>query len=182
LPPVLTFQSVVDFTVSTAAVVEALHARLPASRSELVLFDANRSTKFGPLLRADPESVLNRLLPPAPRPFKTTIITNIDPDRLDVVARVTEAGATAEAVSEPLGLAYPPDVFSLSHVAVPFPVTDSLYGIRPDPLDEFGVSLGALATRGERGILIVSIDALLRMASNPFFPFMVERIEETMRH
>jgi alpha-beta hydrolase superfamily lysophospholipase len=181
LPPVLTFQSVVDFTVSTAAIVEALHARLAVGRSELVLFDANRSTKFGPLLRADPESVLNRLLPPMPRPFKTTIITNIDPNRLEMVARVTEAGATAEAVSEPLGLAYPPDVFSLSHVAVPFPVTDSLYGIRPDPVDEFGVSLGALATRGERGILIVSIDALLRMASNPFFPFMIERIEETMR-
>ena len=66
-------------------------------------------------------------------------------------------------------------------MALPFPVTDSLYGIRPDPEDEFGVSLGALATRGERGILIVSVDALLRMASNPFFPYMIERIDETIR-
>jgi alpha-beta hydrolase superfamily lysophospholipase len=180
LPPVLTFQSVVDFTVSTAAVVNTLHSVLPEGRSELVLFDANRSTKFGPLLRADPESVLNRLLPPAPRPFKTTILTNVDPERLEVVARVMDVGAVTETVSEPLGLFYPPDVFSLSHVAVPFPVTDSLYGIRPDPEGEFGVSLGALATRGERGLLIVSIDALLRMASNPFFDYMIERIGETL--
>jgi alpha-beta hydrolase superfamily lysophospholipase len=180
LPPVLTFQSVVDFTVSTAAVVNTLHGALPEGRSELVLFDANRSIKFGPLLRADPESVLNRLLPSAPRPFKTTIIGNVDPDRLEVVARVTEAGSTTETVSEPLGLFYPPDVFSLSHVAVPFPVTDSLYGIRPDPEGAFGVSLGALATRGERGILIVSIDSLLRMASNPFFDYMIERIAQTI--
>jgi len=137
-------------------------------------------TKFGPLLRADPQAVLDRLLPPAPRPFKTTIITNVDPDRLEVVARVTDAGAITETTTEPLGLFYPPDVFSLSHVAVPFPVTDSLYGIRPAPVEEFGVSLGAMATRGERGILVVSIDALLRMASNPFFEFMVEKIEATL--
>jgi alpha-beta hydrolase superfamily lysophospholipase len=180
LPPVLTFQSVVDFTVSTAAVVNTLHAALPEGRSELVLFDANRSTKFGPLLRADPETTLNRLLPPAPRPFRTTVIGNVGPDRLEVVARVTEAGSTTETTSAPLGLFYPPDVFSLSHVAVPFPVTDSLYGIRPDPEGEFGVSLGALATRGERGLLIVSIDSLLRMASNPFFDYMIERIAQTI--
>jgi alpha-beta hydrolase superfamily lysophospholipase len=180
LPPVLTFQSVVDFTVSTAAVIDALHARLPEGQSELVLFDANRSAKFGPLLRADPEAVLSRLLPPAPRPFTTTIVTNVSPAQLEVLARVTEAGSTVEELSEPLGLFFPPDVFSLSHVALPFPVTDSLYGVRPDPEDEFGISLGALATRGERGILIVSIDALLRMASNPFFPYMIERIDETI--
>jgi len=64
---------------------------------------------------------------------------------------------------------------------VPFPVTDSLYGLRPEPLDEFGVSLGAMATRGERGILVVSIDALLRMASNPFFDFMMAKIEAMIR-
>lgn len=180
LPPILSFQSVVDSTVSTAAVVDKLHGMLPEGRSELVLFDANRSAKFGPLLRADPETVLTRLLPPPPRPFKTTIITNIDPNRLEVVARITEAGALVETTTEPLGLFYPPDVFSLSHVAVPFPITDSLYGLRPDPENEFGVSLGALATRGERGILIVSIDSLLRMASNPFFDFMIDKIEATI--
>ncbi len=177
LPPILTFQSVVDFTVSTAAVVNTLHAALPEGRSELVLFDANRSTKFGPLLRADPESALARLLPPAPRSFGTTVISNVEPDRLEVLARITPAGATVETRTPPLGLFYPPDVFSLSHVAVPFPVTDSLYGIRPIPENEFGVSLGALATRGERGILIVSIDSLLRMASNPFFPYLLYRID-----
>src|SRR5262249_16998435 len=38
LAPVLTFQSVVDFTVSTRAIVNALYAKLPANGSELVLF------------------------------------------------------------------------------------------------------------------------------------------------
>ena len=47
LAPVLTFQSVIDFTVSTRAVVSALYALLPPNGSELVLFDVNRSAKFG---------------------------------------------------------------------------------------------------------------------------------------
>ena len=40
LPPILTFQSVVDFTVSTRAIINALYANLPANGSELVLFDS----------------------------------------------------------------------------------------------------------------------------------------------
>ena len=40
------------------------------------------------------------------------------------------------------------------------------------------VRLGAMATRGERGALIVSLDSLLRMTSNPFFPYLLGRVEE----
>jgi hypothetical protein len=76
-----------------------------------------------------------------------------------------------------LDLAYPPGVFSLSHIALPFPVEDSLYGLEPDPVNEFGIGLGALAPRGERGTLIVSVDALTRISSNPFFPLMLAKID-----
>jgi hypothetical protein len=44
--------------------------------------------------------------------------------------------------------------------------------------EDFGVNPGAMATRGERNTLIVSIDSLNRMSSNPFFPYMLARIEE----
>ena len=76
LPPVLTFQSVVDFTVSTRAIVDALYGNLPANGSELVLFDLNRSARFGPLLRGNTDNMLDRLLPAPPRNYRTTIITN----------------------------------------------------------------------------------------------------------
>lgn len=180
LAPLLTFQSVIDFTVSTRAIVSALYARLPSNGSELVLFDLNRSAKFGQLLRTASDTALARLLPPPPRLFRTTIIANANLDTSEVVERVTEAGAVEEQ-SRALGLAYPPGVFSLSHVALPFPLNDSLYGMQPDPAENFGVNLGAVAPRGERGTLIVSLDALLRMSSNPFFPYMIERIEEGIR-
>ena len=51
LPPMLTFQSVVDFTVSTPAVISGLYDHLPANGSELVLFDLNRAAGVSPLLR-----------------------------------------------------------------------------------------------------------------------------------
>jgi alpha-beta hydrolase superfamily lysophospholipase len=177
LPPVLTFQSVIDFTVSTRAIITALYAQLPANGSELVLFDLNRTIKFGPLLSASSDAVLSRVLPAPPRRFRTTIIANAGPANDAMVERVTEAGATDET-TRPLDLSYPHDVFSLSHVALPFPTSDALYGMDPDDAEDFGINLGAMATRGERGALIVSLDSLLRMTSNPFFPYLLARVEE----
>jgi alpha-beta hydrolase superfamily lysophospholipase len=177
LPPVLTFQSVVDFTVSTRAIVTALYANLPANGSELVLFDVNRNAKLSPLLRSTHERVLDRLLPDPPRAYRTTIISNAGSATGEVIERVIGAGATAEQ-SRPLGLAYPNELFSLSHVAIPFPMSDSLYGMAPGTDEEFGVNLGTIAARGEVGLLIVTLDSLVRTSSNPFFPYMLGRIEQ----
>jgi hypothetical protein len=106
-------------------------------------------------------------------------VSNASAGSVDMVERVTEAGATQEQV-RPLGLTYPDDVFSLSHVALAVPMTDSLYGMTPDPSENFGIHLGSIAVRGEQSTLIVSLDALMRMLSNPFFPYMLQRIEEGM--
>jgi hypothetical protein len=92
------------------------------------------------------------------------------------VERAVEAGATSEQ-ERPLGLLYRPGVLSLYHVALRFPPRDGLYDIDPDPAD-FRIQLGEIAPRGEVGALIVSLDTLLRMSSNPFFPCLLERIEE----
>jgi alpha-beta hydrolase superfamily lysophospholipase len=176
LPPILTFQSVIDFTVSTRAIITSLYAHLPANGSELVLFDMNRSAKLGPLLSTAADIVLTRILLPPPRRFRTVVISNAG-DSDEVMERVIEAGAETEQV-RPLGLTWPLGVFSLSHVAVPFPPSDGLYGFAPDPSEDFGIALGTIAARGEVGALIVSLDTLLRMSSNPFFPYMIGRIEE----
>ncbi len=177
LPPVLTFQSAPDFTVSTQAILSALYAHLPANGSELVLFDVNRSVKFGPLLRPNADVAIARILPSGPQNFRTVIITNRDETHGEVVERVIEAGATSEQ-TRPLGLTYPDGLFSLSHVAIPFPMSDALYGMTPDKSEDFGLSLGTLAPRGERNVLVASLDALLRASSNPFFPYLLQRIED----
>jgi alpha-beta hydrolase superfamily lysophospholipase len=179
LPPVLTFQSVVDSTVSTPAVLSALYANLPANGSEIVLFDINRATRLGPLLRPGAVAALDGLLAAGPRPYRATVVTNAGADSMAVVERRTEAGG-AGAAERPLGLAWPRDVFSLSHIALPFPVSDGLYGLDPDPADDFGVRLGAIAVRGERGVLVESLDALTRLSSNPFFPYVLDRLGEAL--
>ena len=150
LAPLLTFQSIIDFTVSTRAIISALYAQLPSNGSELVLFDLNRNAKFGQLLRTASDTALTRLLPAPPRLFRATIIANANADSSEVVERVTEAGAVTEQ-SRALGLSYPPGVYSLSHVALPFPISDSLYGMQPDPAENFGVNLGAVAAARRAG-------------------------------
>jgi alpha-beta hydrolase superfamily lysophospholipase len=177
LPPIITFQSVMDYTVSTSAIVSALYSRLPTNGSELVLFDVNRTVKFGALLRPAADTALAQLLPSRARAYRTTIITNADVPSGEEVERTVEAGAVREH-DRGLGFAFPAGLYSLSHVALPFPMSDSLYGLTPDPAEDFGLSLGTLAPRGERNVLVASLDSLLRASSNPFFPYMIERIDE----
>ncbi len=175
LPPILTFQSVMDSTVSTRAVISALYDQLPSNGSELVLFDLNQAENFGPLLRTSSYTALSRLVTRASRRYAITIVTNIASDSLATEARTTPAGQTAD-ITEPLGIDYPADIFSLSHVALPFPMSDSLYGRYPEPRNQYGISLGAFAARGERAVLVVGLDSLMRLSSNPFYPYMLKRI------
>ena len=68
-------------------------------------------------------------------------------------------------------------MFSLSHVAfLPFPVDDPLDGIAPDAREDYGVRLGQLEPRGERGVLLMPVDDLMRLTCNPFFPYLEERL------
>ena len=176
LAPVQTFQSTMDFTVSSRAVVNGLYAQLPANGSELVLFDLNRNTKFGPLLRGVFAVAAERMVPDAPRPWRLTVITN-SADDAEVKERTVLAGETTEQVRG-LGIAYPRDIYSLSHVALPFPPNDGLYGSEPDPAEDFGVNFGSIAARGEVGVLVISLDSLARISWNPFFPYLLGRIDE----
>lgn len=180
MPPVLAFQSVADATVSAPAVVSALFERLPANGSELVLFDVNRDARLGPLLRPEAAALAGALVPPAPRAWRLTLVANRAGGGAEAEERTEPAGAADPLPPRPLGLAWPREVFSLSHVALPFPVSDGLYGLDPDPAEDFGARLGALAvaSRGERGVLALGADALLRLRSNPFFPYLAGRVAE----
>jgi len=179
MPPVLTFQSVIDFTVSTPAILTALYAFLPDNGSEIVLFDVNRTVKFGPLLRPSAYVALAQLTPTTPQAYRFTSIVNASEDS-DATVEVSIAAGELEPTKRPLDLPYPSGIFSLSHLAIPIPPDDPLYGTRPDPgsRGEFGLNLGALDARGERGALIVDQDFLTRLPSNPFFPYLIARVEE----
>ncbi|MDX1574750.1 MAG: hypothetical protein R3285_01070, partial [Kiloniellales bacterium] len=81
---------------------------------------------------------------------------------------------SAAMTSEPLGLRWPNGVISLSHVALPFPPDDPLYGARP-PENKDLIFLGQMAIRGERGLLRVPLDWLMRLRHNPFYSYLEDR-------
>ena len=56
-----------------------------------------------------------------------TVISNVTHDTLEVAAWRIPAGRTASQ-PRPLGLAWPTDLFSLSHIAMPFPPDHPVYG------------------------------------------------------
>ena len=176
-PPVIAFQSVVDYTVSTPALINDLFAYLPDNGSELVLFDINRATAFMPLVRPVFVNMATNMLPDLPRRYITTIIGNVGPGDTRTVERIAPAGGREFLVGEP-GAIYPAEVFSLSHISLPFPESDSLYGSAPENKDEFGLNLGLVANaQGERGILAINTNLFFRIASNPLFDYVAKRID-----
>jgi alpha-beta hydrolase superfamily lysophospholipase len=174
-PPVLAFVSTVDATVRAQAVVDALLGRLADEGHELVLYDVNRLSTVQPLMVADPGPLTARLLGLRQRSFALTVVTNAGPQTLEVEERRAAAGSDRQQVRQ-LGLAWPVTVFSLSHIALPFPPDDPLYGSTGQALPGH-VQLGRVEVRGENGVLAVPAWLLMRQRSNPFHAYQLERID-----
>lgn len=177
LPPILAFQSVVDSTIDGQALVSTLFARLPANGSELVLFDVNRATPIDILMSRASLQRLDQMVPAGPQRYRITVIGD-QPGDPRARESVRAPGATTLTTRQ-LELEYPRSFFSLSHVALPFPPTDSLYGIEPDA-EDFGIHLGIQSPRGERGALVRGADTLVRASCNPFFSYLASRVEESL--
>jgi len=175
VPPMLTFQSIVDATVSTPAVVHTLYDRLPSNGSELVLFDVNHVSGIDVFVRPDDRSLVTQLFDQEPRSYRRILVSNASTGSRDVEARSIEPDAR-DVVRTPLALAWPREVFSLTHVAIPFRVDDPLYGIDGPTAPAGLLPIGRLSPRGERAVLTVGTDTLMRLSSNPFFPFVESRI------
>ena len=109
------------------------------------------------------------------RHYTLSLVTNARAGLPEAVVRTAAAGSAA-IVDTPLGLAWPPQIYSLSHLAVPFRPDDPLFGIAPDMTTDYGLRLGLMAPRGERGVLTVPIDQWMRLNCNPFFPFLEAKI------
>lgn len=176
MPPILAFSSVVDSTVSAPALVNNLFNRLSPGGHELVLFDINARAGIEPLLNWNPDKMLDALQNAADPAFMLSLVTNENPDSREVVEKQWISGEDP-AVTTKLALQWPEDVYSLSHVALPFAPGDPLYGgeaTEPSP----GVELGSLALRGEKNVLKVSPAAMLRLRWNPFYPYLEQRTLE----
>jgi hypothetical protein len=176
VPPILAFSSVVDATVHAPALVRHLFNRLEPGGHELVFYDVNRMAGLTELYKFDPQEMIDSVREKMARSFSLSLLTNEHINSRFVVERNWPAGLES-FTEESLGIAWPQDVFSLSHVALPFPENDPLYGGKPDSSNP-GIHLGNLAFRGERGTLQVSPAAMLRQRWNLFYDYQQQRILE----
>ena len=176
LPPVLAFQSVVDATVSTDAVVHALFDQLADNGSELVLFDINRLSGLEPFIRPDTARVLSRLTDRSPR----TVRARAPDQRRARLARRGRALDRREPHGDPSparsGCRGRPRCSRCRTSPCRSRSTDEVYGRTPRPTAGDMVRLGTLSPRGERAVLTVPVDTLMRVSANPFFPYLAARV------
>jgi hypothetical protein len=180
LPPVTAFQSVVDSTVINTALVTEFYDKLVPNHSELVLFDVNQHLHVKHFIKERYRTNLLGIEQTESLPYTLTIITNEHELSLNVIAKTKPAGATRFEPSVPLHLAWPDDAYSLSHVALLFPPEDPVYGMIDTRANPESFKLGALEPRGETTVLNVSLEHLMRIRSNPFFPYLEQRIIEAI--
>jgi alpha-beta hydrolase superfamily lysophospholipase len=178
-PPVLVFQSVADATIPPSGVVDRLLSRLPPGDSELVLFDVNRSAPKGLFRDSGHDAFLHSLTENTGLPFGLTVVTNAAPDSTAVIANWRRAGRT-DWTRTALDLEWPPMVYSLSHVAIPFPPDDPVYGTGETDGAPAVLNIGGVAARGERGMLALPMDLLMRLRYNPFFPYLEQRLVQVL--
>lgn len=178
LPPILTFQSLVDATVLTNAIVDNLYNKLAPNRHELVLFDVNRLSEVDSFFLENHDKLLDRLMEMDELPYTLTILTNANSDTSNVVIKSKIARLDAGTV-QPTTMEWPEKVYSLSHVAIPFPDDDYLYGSRGSGIYK-NVNIGTFSPRGEKGVLNVPTDLLMRLRYNPFYDYMQGHILESI--
>ncbi len=178
MPPILSFSSVVDATVEAPAVVRDLFNLLPPGGHELVLFDINRQAKIEQFLTWNPDRMIAAFREAKHRNYALTLVTNADSNSSSVVVAHWPVDQRT-ASRTPLGLSWPAGIYSLSHVALPFPADDTIYGGYPTGPGP-GIQLGNVALRGERGALAISASAQLRLRWNPFYPWLEKRALEFM--
>jgi alpha-beta hydrolase superfamily lysophospholipase len=179
IPPVLSFQSVVDDTIDVSALRRTLYDRLPPGAGHGVfVYDLNRRAGMEPLLAADPGPVLNQMLVDRERHFDLTVVTNQSPTSELVVRKSGRAGRGVEAVCV-LDERWPAGVYSMTHIALVFPPDDPLYG-GPDATPYSGIKLGKVVLRGEGSALRISPAGFLRQTWNPFFEEQLHELLEFM--
>lgn len=173
MPAILAFQSAADATVDASVLMGELFDNLNTGDHQLVVFDVNRVYDSQGLL-VEPFDI-NTIISGPPRPYDVSVITNKTPSTLKTVLYERPAGEQKKTTKD-LDVSWPLDVYSLAHIALPFPPDDPLYGSGDNGSDnKHVIRLGSLAVHGERKTLSIPISALTRQHWNPFFSVITDK-------
>ncbi|MHC4131086.1 MAG: alpha/beta fold hydrolase [Planctomycetota bacterium] len=175
LPAVITFQSAVDSTVIAQDIVNDFYNRLSPNGHELVIFDTNRHALLHNFLKTPPLKAFSEPELSKKYPYRLSVVTNKDPNSDEVVVKTKEENTDSFEEIE-LNMNWPHGIYSLSHLAIPFPVEHPLYGTNPSTTPNDHIQLGNIYLRGERNVLRISEKDLTRLRCNPFLDYVKDRI------
>ena len=145
----------------------------------MVLFDINRLSEVEQVLLKNPKSSIEAKFNDPVLPFAISLVTNASEKSRDIVALQKIPGVST-ITRKPLDMKWPFNLYSLSHVALPFPLNDPLYGMI-DSNDHSKIQLGNMGLRGERGVLQIPAEDMLRLRWNPFYSYLERRLLEFVR-
>jgi hypothetical protein len=165
-------QSVVDSTIIVPKLISVLFDRLQSSSSELFLFDVNRRDKFANLFNFSFDRAILPTLKRTDLPYTLTVVRNANSDSAQVVLQ-TRAGESWQ--ERPTDMSWPAGVGSLSHLAVPIPPEDPIYGTQEATAAK-GLPLGTLSIRAEPSALLIADSLFFRCRNNPFYHFMEDYV------
>ncbi|NIR53098.1 alpha/beta fold hydrolase [candidate division KSB1 bacterium] len=175
LHPIYAFQSRVDATVKTDKLVD-MFEKIASKESELLLFDINRlaetiiseDVKEDSLLHSQTiKNLVAKVWVVSNKPkadghgYESGIVIKMVSELPD---KVTDAERKFDKLDS---LAWPENVFALSHVCIPISPDDRFYGRNS--------KLGGINAKGEKKVLLIG-DDLARLRYNPFFELIKKRL------
>ena len=172
IPPVLAMQSVVDSTVVVPKLITVLFERLKSHSSELFLFDIDRVGSLRNLFNLSFEKKIFPKLKRTDLPYTLTVLKNLRSDSRQVTVQSRDGEIWNDQATE---LSWPEQTVSLSHIAVPIPPEDRIYGTATATVGT-GLPLGTVTLRAEPSALLLSSSLFIRCRHNPFYQFMEDRV------
>lgn len=173
LPAIIAFQSSVDATVLPKDLLE-MYQKIGTSKEELFVFDINKRYKDfmqKAALSFDPRKI-NFQQTSKPQLHMLTNNVKFDSILGPNSCGVYKLGKDKELIDvyPEHHKAWPAEFFAMSHVAVPISPLDGVYGRN--------ATLGKMSVHGERDVLLISADDLMRIRYNPFFGLMEMEIRD----
>lgn len=168
MPPILAMQSVVDSTIIVGKLITSLFDKLTSASNELFLVDINRMDEIVNLFNRSFEKAVFPKLKRTDLAYTLSVLKNVNSESTQIVLQTRHGDSWRETVTD---MSWPNGVVSLSHLAVPIPPEDKIYGTK-DATEATGLSLGTLSMRTEPSALLISNSLFFRCRNNPFYHFM----------
>lgn len=168
LPPIYAYTSIDDATVDAVELFKVIK-EIGNTDGELTIFDANR--KYNNFYKHKVQKVdFGKGIKKSGISGEIVVVSNFKNKLTDEVEVIRYFDGKEVDESADTNLIWSPFTFSLAHISLPISPENPIYGKES--------LLGELSIKGEKGIVLMSTDMLVRLRYNEFFDYIRESIEK----